>query len=188
MVGSKLSANANMNEKKNKKNAEQVFLAMLERNRDRFNGIARVYASTSECDDLLQEIVLQVWRSLGNFDQKAHIDTWAYRVALNTALSWGRKIRRRKDKLPEDNLEDMASLSDFQSTTANAERRMLDGFIASLSKSERAVFLLHLDDLGQDAASDILGISSTAYRVRVHRLKKKFEQTFQLTSESKNEL
>jgi len=171
-----------------KKKAEQAFLALIERNRGRWNGIARCYASAPECDDLLQEIFLQVWRSLGSFDQQAQIDTWAYRVALNTALSWGRKMRTRKEKLPQDNLEDIASLTDLKSTTADAERRMLDGFIASLSKSEKAVFLLHLDNVAEETAWDILGISAATYRVRVHRLKKKFEHTFQLKSESTNEL
>lgn len=171
----------------NNKKSEQLFLALVERNQGRWNGIARCYALAPERDDLLQEIFLQVWRSLGSFEQQAQIDTWAYRVALNTALGWGRKAKRRKEKLPTDNLEDMASLSDLQSTTEDAERRMLDDFIASLSKTERAVFLLHLDNMAQEAASDILGISAAAYRVRVHRLKKKFEQTFQLTSEATNE-
>ncbi len=168
----------------NKNQLEAVFLELLERNRGRWSGIARCYASGSEREDLLQEILLQVWRSLKSYKQQAQIDTWAYRIALNTSLHWDRKSKRRKEKLPDANNQDIASLTDSNSTTAEAERRMLDDFIATLSKSERAVFLLHLDDMAQEEASNILGISGAAYRVRLHRLKKKFEQAFQLKMES----
>jgi len=46
--------------------------------------------------------------------------------------------------------------------------------------TQRAVLLLYMDDIPQDAAAKVLGIAPSAFRVRVHRLKKKFEETFQL--------
>lgn len=174
--------------KMNPKQAKQVFHSLLDRNRVRWIGIARCYAPAEERDDLLQEILLQVWRSLKTFEQKAQLDTWAYRVALNTALGWQRKGKRRNEKLPKDSHEVLSSLTDPQSTTAETERRMLDGFISTLSKSERAVLLLHMDNTSHETASEILGISSAAYRVRLHRLKKKFEHTFELSRSEPYEL
>jgi RNA polymerase sigma-70 factor, ECF subfamily len=53
--------------------------------------VARAYTLTTEdCQDLAQEILLQVWRSLPQFQGRASASTWLYRVALNTALSWRR--------------------------------------------------------------------------------------------------
>lgn len=86
----------------NRKKAEQEFHALFDRNCGRWSGIARCYAVPTERDDLLQEMLLQIWRSLPNFKQQAQIDTWAYRVALNTALGWDRKWKRRDEKLPRD--------------------------------------------------------------------------------------
>lgn len=171
-----------------RKKAEQIFHELFDRNQVRWIGIARCYAPVEERDDLLQEISLQVWRSLKTFQQRAQLDTWAYRVALNTALGWQRKGKRRNEKLPQDSPEVLASLTDSKSTTPETERRMLDGFISTLSKSERAVLLLHMDNTSHETASEILGISSAAYRVRVHRLKKKFEQTFELSRSETYEL
>jgi len=140
-----------------RKKAEQIFHALFDRNRGRWIGIARCYALPAERDDLLQEMLLQIWRSLPRFKQQSQIDTWAYRVALNTALSWDGKRKRRNEKLPRDKMDDLATLAESRSSTADTERRM-----------------------PQDAAAKVLGISSSAFRVRVHRLKKKFQETHQL--------
>ena len=41
--------------------------------------------------DLFQEIVIQVWRSVDAFRGDSSVPTWLYRVALNTAIAWTRK-------------------------------------------------------------------------------------------------
>jgi len=64
---------------------------LLERSHACWAGIARAYATMSDRDDLLQEIALQVWKNLDQFTGRSSLDTWAYRVALNTALAWRRK-------------------------------------------------------------------------------------------------
>ena len=49
--------------------------------------VARAYTLTTEdCQDLVQDILLQVWQSLPQFQGRASASTWLYRVALNTAL------------------------------------------------------------------------------------------------------
>ncbi len=61
--------------------------------------VARAYTFTSEeCQDLAQEIVLQAWQSLPKFEGKASAATWFYRVALNTAMNWHRKDKRRRSR------------------------------------------------------------------------------------------
>ena len=59
--------------------------------------LARAYTATPEdCEDLLQEILFAVWRSIPRFEHKASPSTWIYRVALNTALAWQRKGRHQR--------------------------------------------------------------------------------------------
>jgi hypothetical protein len=62
------------------------FRELLERSHARWAGIARAYAEVPDRDDLVQEIAMQVWQSLDRFAGRSSLDTWAYRVALNTAL------------------------------------------------------------------------------------------------------
>ena len=44
--------------------------------------------------DLFQEIVIQIWRSVDASRGESSVPTWMYRVALNTAIAWTRKEDR----------------------------------------------------------------------------------------------
>jgi RNA polymerase sigma-70 factor (ECF subfamily) len=161
---------------------ENEFQQLLDRNYPKWIGIARTYASTSDRDDLLQEILVQVWRAAKTFRGDSHIDTWAYRVALNTALMWNRKTSRRHEHLPRGTI-DAEQLAGTAS--AEAERRVLDEFMDSLTRVERAVFLLYLDDLPRKEAAAVVGMTEGTFRVRIHRLKKKFQDMFIQAGDSK---
>ena len=79
-------------------NLESLFKSWLIEHDGAVLKVARAYTLTTEdCQDLAQEILLQVWRSLPQFQGRASPSTWFYRVALNTALGWHRKEHRRRD-------------------------------------------------------------------------------------------
>ena len=60
----------------------------------------------------------------------------------------------------------------------NAESRILDEFLSSLSKVDRAAMLLHLDNVTPGEAAEILGLTEGSLRVRMHRIRKQFEATY----------
>jgi RNA polymerase sigma-70 factor (ECF subfamily) len=139
-------------------------------------GIARCYAAPDAREDLLQEISLQVWKSLERFAGQSHIDTWAYRIAINTALAWERTARTRTKRFNQGQVD----VSELGSSLAgeNAEERILDEFLTSLSTVERAAMLLYLDNVPPREAAEILGLTEGAFRVRMHRIRKRFEATY----------
>lgn len=151
------------------------FRELLERSHARWVGIARAYARPEDRDDLLQEIALQVWRSLESFEEASSIDTWAYRVALNTALAWRRKATTRTTKLKQTSDDVGQLVGDVGEPSVTA---VLDRFLASLNEADRAVMLLHLDGVAQVDASEVLGIEPGAYRTRLHRIRKRFEEDY----------
>ena len=74
-----------------------LFLTWLDEHGSAVMKVARAYTLTSEdSQDLAQEILLQAWRSLPNFEGRANVATWFYRVALHTAMNWKRKDRPRR--------------------------------------------------------------------------------------------
>lgn len=154
------------------------FRELLQRSHVRWAGIARAYAFGTDRDDLLQEIALQVWKSLDGFKEDSSLDTWAYRVALNTALAWQRKATTRALKLKQTR-DDVAQLagSDAGAGEPNVSA-VLDRFLASLNEADRAVMLLHLDGVAQADAAEVLGIAAGAYRTRLHRIRQRFEDDF----------
>src|SRR5271166_6867984 len=46
-------------------------------------------------EDLAQEIIVQLWRSFGTFDERFRFSTWMYRIALNVAISFYRRESTR---------------------------------------------------------------------------------------------
>ena len=81
----------------NEDDREALFNAWVGQHLALVGRVARGYADTEEdCQELVQEILLQVWLSIPRFERKAKPSTWIYRVALNTALAWQRRNERQR--------------------------------------------------------------------------------------------
>jgi RNA polymerase sigma-70 factor (ECF subfamily) len=155
---------------------DAILNELLERNQRRIGAIARAYAPPSDAGDLIQEILLQVWRSLDHFRERSTIDTWVYRIALNVALSWKRSARRRQRWLPREAVDPDSLCLDH--ADESREERILREFLASLGEIDRAVLLLYLDNLGHQQMSEILGMTANAVSVRLHRIRRRFEARY----------
>ncbi len=138
--------------------------------------VSRAYTLTSEeCQDLAQEILLQAWRSLPNFEGKASAATWFYRVALHTAMNWHRKDRPRRAR-QQPLLEVQASATDGTEGAEQVQQRetveQLYKAIHQLPKTDAALVLLYLDELSYLQMAEVLGISESNVGVKLNRAKK----------------
>jgi RNA polymerase sigma-70 factor, ECF subfamily len=138
--------------------------------------VARAYTLTAEeREDLAQEILLQLWRSLPQFQGRASASTWVYRVALNTALSWHRKEgRRRAQQQPLGEPEELpvAGLDSAEQLHQREVVERLYAAIRQLPKAEAALVLLYLDDLSYREMAEVLGISESNVGVKLNRARK----------------
>jgi RNA polymerase sigma-70 factor (TIGR02960 family) len=55
----------------------------------------RILGSTQDAEDALQETLLGAWQALANFEERASIRTWLYRIATNRCLNMLRAASRR---------------------------------------------------------------------------------------------
>ncbi len=79
---------------------EHKFLELVDENRNRILRVCRVYAwNATDQDDLYQEILFQIWRSLPTLKEKQFANTWLYRVAINTSISFVRKRATNSDRV-----------------------------------------------------------------------------------------
>jgi len=138
--------------------------------------VARAYTVTAEDGrDLAQEILLQVWRSLPRFEGRADAATWMYRVALNTAIGWKRKERRREagrgsELRVEELSSDGADAAEDAALRETVER--LYAAIRRLNKADAAIVLLSLDGLSYRQIAEVLGISESHVGVKLNRARK----------------
>lgn len=150
--------------------------------------VARAYTySAEDCEDLAQEILLQCWRSLSQFQGRATAATWFYRIALNTALTWNRNARRRRSRRTPsfefDGISDPA-LDVVQSTAQKELVERLYAAIHQLSKTDAALVLLHLDDLSYRQIAEVLGITESNVGVLLNRAKLALSQRMQEKSDA----
>jgi len=138
--------------------------------------VARTYTATEEDrEDLVQDMLVQLWGSLPRFEGRARESTWIYRVALNTALAWRRADSRRRQRFqPALALEAIAvDAPDHAQGLANEEvlARLYDA-IRSLPKVDAALVMLHLDGLSYREIAEVLGISETNVGVKLTRARR----------------
>ncbi|QDU10296.1 RNA polymerase sigma factor [Gimesia aquarii] len=155
---------------------KSLFLNWLDENGATVIKVARAYTLTSEeCQDLAQEILLQAWQSLPNFERKAAPATWFYRVALQTAMNWNRKDKPRRSR-QQPLLEVQAIATDCVDSAEQAQHRdtveQLYKAINQLPKTDAALVLLYLDELSYREMAEVLGISENNVGVKLNRAKK----------------
>lgn len=134
--------------------------------------IVRAYSQTAmDRDDLFQEIMIQVWRSIPAFRSESAISTWIYRIALNTSINWARK---EKKHFNTDALDDHHHL--LQEVKVQEDERLtwLYEEIYKLDKIDRSLTLLLLDGFSYKEMSGILGITESNVGVKINRIKKIF--------------
>jgi RNA polymerase sigma-70 factor (ECF subfamily) len=138
--------------------------------------VARAYTiHDADCQDLAQEILLQVWRSLPQFQGRASASTWCYRIALNTALGWHRKEHRRKTRQQPLLEVEHLSAPGLDSAQQLHQREVVERLYAAirqLPKTDAALVLLYLDDLSYRQIAEVLGISESNVGVKLSRAKR----------------
>lgn len=135
--------------------------------------VARAYTlGVEEREDLTQEILLQIWRSLPRFEGRSSPSTWCYRVALNTALGWRRREGRHRERhepwldtdvLPAPGPPDLEGVQQRELVA-----RLYDA-IRRLPKADAALVLLYLDDLSYREMAEVTGLSESNVGVRLSR-------------------
>ncbi|MEJ7642975.1 MAG: sigma-70 family RNA polymerase sigma factor [Chryseolinea sp.] len=122
--------------------------------------------------DVMQEMMYQLWKSFRTFDGRSKFSTWMYSVCLNTALTYHRKSRKDQSerlKAHHDNIADKSGGTD--------DEDMLFMFqaIAALSPLNKAIVLLYLEDMSYEEIATITGLTKTNVSVRLVRIKKELQ-------------
>lgn len=144
------------------------FQAWMEEHLGVLTRIARAFAIGADRQDLLQELMLAVWRAEPAFRGDSAPSTFIFRVAHNCALTWRRSEARRRMRHQE--FERMHTPED-SGADPNLER--LYAAIRQLESVDRSLVLLSLEGQSYAEIAAIHGLSQTNVGARLTRARKK---------------
>lgn len=82
---------------------EAAFRMLTVRYQERVHKLVHGYTKDSlEAEDVTQEVFLKLFKKLDSFQWDSAFYTWLYRIAVNTAMDWVGKRKRRPMQLSED--------------------------------------------------------------------------------------
>ena len=152
------------------------FTSLLEQQKRTLYKVAYIYCrDPEERQDLIQEMVFQLWRAFRGFGGRSGVATWTYRVALNVAISWRRRDGRRiRDSAPLEIVLNVAEAD--QAFDADIEKsRVLRALIDGLDEFSRSLVLLYLEGLDHAEIAGILGTSASNVGTRLGRIRHKLK-------------
>lgn len=152
-----------------------MYLDIIERHKGIVFKVARSYCSNEfDREDLVQEILAQIWRSLDTYNDSFKITTWMYRVALNVAISFYRKDKTTAYKHTE--IEDKLLSYDMEAERENEQSlNELYTFINELSGVDKAVLLMYLEGESQSEIAANLNITVSNVSTKISRIKQKLK-------------
>ena len=156
---------------------KEQFVSILEKHIGIIFKISGAYAYVKQDrEDLIHDIIYELWKSYKRFDGSCKISTWIYRIALNISMNY---IRGRRNAVLFSSLDafretDITMWVEEQSSLPQLE--MLYRCIDKLGEIDKAIILLYLDGNSHDEISEIIGLSRTNVGTRIGRIKEQLKK------------
>lgn len=155
---------------------EQSFVQQLKENQNIIHKICRLYTNDSDAHkDLFQEVTIQLWKAFPKFRGDSKFSTWAYRVALNTAITLYRKSTRTIKTSEYEKHSFYISQEDYNSEEEEQLKLMYKA-VYTLNDIEKALVFMYLEDANYTEIAETLGISEVNARVKMNRIKGKLKK------------
>ncbi|MBV9084873.1 MAG: sigma-70 family RNA polymerase sigma factor [Acidobacteriaceae bacterium] len=160
---------------------EDAYEELIERYQQPVYGIVyRLLSNQCDAADVVQEVFLKVFRSVGSFREQSSLRTWIYRIAVNEAHNyrrWFSRHCRREVSLDDDTFDEPrweAALNDGHSPydeALNSENRhLIEQALTRINPAFRAAVVLRdIENLSYEEIADILQISLGTVKSRILR-------------------
>ncbi|WP_085909874.1 sigma-70 family RNA polymerase sigma factor [Kiloniella majae] len=161
---------------------ENACRLLVQRHLNPLVGLAiRMTGNKSEAEDIAQEAFVRLWKQSHDWQTKAKISTWLYRVAHNLAID----AIRRKDR-QKLSVSDQVEISENTTSAQNNQDHMLhqqditrqvETAISRLPERQRtAITLVHHRDMSNKEAANIMDISVDALESLLARGRKSLKK------------
>ncbi len=156
--------------------------------------VYRMVGNREEAEDITQEVFVKAYKSLHAFKQQASFSTWLHRIATNSAFDALVKIKRH--------CKTTVSITHFCSAVKSEENEVLRLHLASMAGPEESILqgelreslrrvlqtldpeqarllvMRDFNELSYNEIANVLGVSVSAVKMRIHRARLAFQEVF----------
>jgi len=161
----------------------RAFEALVRRYRKRIFALAlHITGSSSEADDITQEVFLKAYRALPQFEGRSQFFTWVYRMTVNRSLNARRdRARRGEDTLDDPRLELAVAVDARSNPGREAELRQtyarllraLDGLPVDMRTT---VILVSLQGMSHGEVAIVQNVSEGTIAWRMHEARRRLHE------------
>lgn len=145
-----------------------AFAALFDHFAPRLKGfVMRSGAGSAQAEEIVQEVMLTVWRKAGQFDPaRAQVSAWIYQIARNRQIDVFRKERR---PMPEELGEDRSPEPDANQILAvEQEASQLKQALARLKPDQREIIeRAYMGELSHQEISTATGLPLGTIKSRI---------------------
>ena len=148
-----------------------------------WNVVCRMGVPQADAEDVVQEVFVTVYRRLGEFEERAQLKTWLFRIAAHLVQHYFRTHARKPgDRASAKGTEIHALVDQRENGPANqVERRerydALDRVLGQLDESKRLVFVLaELEQLTLVEIGEVVGANPNTVATRLRAARQAFEK------------
>lgn len=164
------------------------FQLLVERYQERIFALARHYTrSAVEVEDIVQDTFLKAYRRLETFQRQSSFSTWLYRIAVNTALDFLKRMGRSPVQAVEDpelSASPVRGQAGSGVAIAAPDARLRREEIARITAEVldelpeifRTVLVLReFEDMSYQQMAEVLGVSIGTVESRLFRARARFK-------------
>lgn len=151
---------------------DREFEQLVKKHKNTIYTVCFMFSKDSEeVNDFFQEVLINIWQGLPSFKGQSKMETWIWRISLNTCISCERK-KKKNATVPLTMDVDF-----FEDKDADAQQvRMLYDRVHRLKPFDRAIVLLWLEGIAYDEIAAIVGITTSNVATRLFRIREQLKQ------------
>jgi RNA polymerase sigma-70 factor (ECF subfamily) len=148
-----------------------------------WRAVRRMGVRPADADDVVQDVFVIVHRRLAEFEGRAQVKTWVFKILLHVVRHYWRTHQRKPgDRAGEDVTEMQTLMADHEKgPSASLERvealRILDRLLATLDDDKREVFVLaEIEQMTAAEIADIVDANANTVASRLRAARQDFEK------------
>jgi RNA polymerase sigma factor (sigma-70 family) len=143
-----------------------------------------------EAEDIVQEVFIELFRSLRMFRGESALSTWVYRVSVNKSLELIRSKKRKKrwafllstgDPSFKEKSHPQADTQADTQLLHDENKKLLHEAIGRLPENQKVAFTLHkIEGMKHQQVAEVMDVTVTAVESLVHRAKSNLKKSIMI--------